>query len=219
MPGLKFTVPDNNHHKPASRLFPVSWLQMHGYCEYLLFMVKVGGIETPPTDEMLSGARQHARLDTEHAQQADLHLTLPEAARKSRTESLVLISRDVPVRGKTLFGRIDEIIFEPGRIIIIDDKPGAKPYFSNKIQVWGYCQAFHQAYAPELPLFGSLREETGGKIVWLEQYTPAQDALVNETVARIKNVLEGLVPPEPIGNIRKCRSCRIKDSCPAVTRS
>jgi hypothetical protein len=45
-----------------------------------------------------------------------------------------------------IYGRIDEVVFEPTRIIIIDDKPDAQPYFTNKIQVWGYCQTFTETY-------------------------------------------------------------------------
>jgi hypothetical protein len=45
-----------------------------------------------------------------------------------------------------IYGRIDEVVFEPTRIIIIDDKPDAQPYFTNKIQVWGYSQTFTETY-------------------------------------------------------------------------
>ncbi len=98
--------------RSASHLIPVNWLHTHGYCEYLLFLEKAIGLETPPTDEMLTGAKEHARLDKEHAKRAEVSLTLPEAARKAKEESILLVSRDIPVKGRYLFGRIDEVIFD-----------------------------------------------------------------------------------------------------------
>jgi hypothetical protein len=129
-----------------------------------------------------------------------------------------MVSRDIPVRGSALYGRIDEITFEPNRIIVIDDKPGAIPYFSSKLQVWGYCQAFRETYNPELPLFGALRQEGQGHIIWLEEYRQSRDSLVTATVERINAVLAGKEPPEPVGNIRKCRACRMSKTCPVRTK-
>jgi CRISPR-associated exonuclease Cas4 len=218
MQKTRFKNSTGNIIRSTLNLIPVNWLHTHGYCEYLLFLEKAVGLETPPSDEMVAGAKHHARLDKEHAKQAEVSLTLPQAAMKAKEESILLVSRDIPVKGKNLFGRIDEVVFEPNSVIIIDDKPGVRPYHSNKIQVWGYCQAFSQSYVPTVPVFGALREETDGKIVWLEQFTSARDRMVTDAVERIKSVLNGRQNPEPIGNIRKCRSCRMTASCPAATR-
>jgi hypothetical protein len=218
MQKTRFRSSTGNVIRSTVNLIPVNWLHTHGYCEYLLFLEKAVGLETPPSDEMVAGAKQHARLDKEHAKRAEVSLTLPEAAKKAKEEAIQLVSRDIPVKGKSVFGRIDELVFEPTRVIIIDDKPGVRPYYSNKIQVWGYCQAFSESYIPAVPVFGALREEKDGKIVWLEQFTSAHDRLVSDAVERIKSVLNGRQNPEPIGNIRKCRSCRMSESCPAATQ-
>ncbi len=199
-------------------LIPVNWLNIHGYCEYLLFLEKAVGIQVPPTVEMVVGTSQHALLDTEHREKAEVALTIPEAEQKAQQETITMVSRDIPVRGSVLYGRIDEIAFEPNRIIIIDDKPGTIPYYSSKLQVWGYCQAFRETYSPELPLYAALRQEDEGKIIWLEEYRSDHDSMVTATVNRIKSVLEGKAPPEPIGNIRKCRACRMRGTCPVSTK-
>ncbi len=200
-------------------LIPVNWLNIYGYCEYLLFLEKAVGIEAPPTREMLAGTSQHALLDAEHREKAEVSLTIPEAVEKAQLEAVTMVSRDIPVKGSALYGRIDEIAFEPNRIIIIDDKPGAVPYFSSKLQVWGYCKAFRETYMPDLPLFGALRQEDQGKIMWLEEYRDGHDSLVTATVNRIKAVLEGKEAAESIGNIRKCRACRMREKCPVKTKS
>jgi CRISPR-associated exonuclease Cas4 len=198
----------------ASGLIPVHWLHTHAYCEYQLFLEKAIGIETPPTAEMLSGSGQHEFLDTEHKKKAEIELTTVEAVEKARAEGVSLVSRDAFVKGISIFGRIDEIVFEPNRIIIIDDKPGSRPYFSNKVQVWGYCKAFREMYHPDLPLFGALRQEDNGKIVWLEWFKEDQASLVDAMVRRIQVVLSGKEKPQTNANSRRCQPCRFKSSCP-----
>lgn len=114
---------------------------------------------------MIAGTEKHNILDEEHEKKADLGLTIKEAFTKAQLEAISLISRGIFVKGTVLYDRIYEVVFKPSRIIIIDDKPSAQPYFSNRIQVWGYCQAFTQTYDPKVPLFGDLRQEDTGNIV------------------------------------------------------
>ena len=199
-------------------LIPVHWLHTHAYCEYQIYLEKVQGLEAPPTAKMLIGAEQHAILDKEHEQKAELDLTVKEAAAKAQLEAVSLISRDVSVKGTALYGRIDEVVFEPTRIVIIDDKPSSQPYFTNKVQVWGYCQAFQETYQPNLPLFGALRQENTGDIVWLEEFLKDHAMLVTTTVDRIHAILSGVEKPQPAGNSRKCKPCRFKESCPVCAR-
>lgn len=199
-------------------LIPVHWLHTHAYCEFQLYLEKAVGVEAPPTQDMLAGSHQHAFLDAEHEKKAEVELTVGEAAQKAQLEAVTMVSRDISVRGVSLYGRIDEVLFEPSRIIIVDDKPSAQPYFTNKIQVWGYCQAFKETYSPGVPLFAALRQENSGGIVWLEEFLEDHDSLVKLTVKRIKAILTGIESPQPVGNSRKCKPCRIKDSCPAYTK-
>jgi len=196
-------------------LIPVHWLHTHAYCEYQIYLEKVQGLEAPPTVAMLAGAEKHAILDEEHGKKAELDLTVNEASTKAQLEAISLISRDIYVKGTAPYGRIDEVVFEPSRIVIIDDKPSAQPYFTNKIQVWGYCQAFQEMYQPNLPLFGALRQEDTGDIVWLEEFLKDHAMLVRITVERIRAILNGIENPQPAGNSRKCKPCRFRESCPA----
>ena len=143
---------------------------------------------------------------------------MDETTTKAQLDEIALVSKDISVKGHDLYGRIDEIVFEPTRIVIIDDKPGARPYFSNKIQVWAYRQAFTDTYTPALPLFGALRQEDSGDIVWRVEFLEDHSSLIDVTVKRIRAVLDGKEPPEGPGNSRKCRPCRFKDACPACMR-
>ena len=195
-------------------LIPVSWLHTHAYCEYQLYLEKALGIKAPPTPEMLSGTHQHNFLDTEHEKKAEITLTIPEAVQKAQIEAVVMVSRDISVRGISLYGRIDEVAFEPNRIVIIDDKPSAQPYFSNRLQVWGYCQAFRETFSPNVPLFGALRQEDSGNIIWFEPFLDEYSSLVETTVSRIQAVLSGIEKPQPSGNNKKCKPCRFKGTCP-----
>lgn len=162
----------------------------------------------------MTGVPCPTSFDAEHEKKAEIELTVNEASQKAQLESVTMVSRDIPVRGTALYGRIDEVLFEPIRIIVVDDKPSAQPYFTNKIQVWGYCQAFQEAYQPNLPLFGALRQEDTGDIVWLEEFLEDHGMLVRMTVDRIRAILGGTENPQPAGNSRKCKPCRFKESCP-----
>ena len=203
----------------SDALIPVHWLHTHAYCEYQLYLEKAIGIEAPPTQEMLAGSSQHSLLDAEHEKKAEIELTVNEAAQKAQIEAVTMISRDIFVRGNSLYGRIDEVLFEPIRIIIVDDKPSLQPYFTNKLQVWGYCQAFKETYNPEVPLFAALRQEHSGDIIWLEEFLADHDVLVKITVDRIRAILTGTEKPQPSGNHRKCMPCRFRESCPACTKA
>ena len=204
---------DLNH---TSVPIPVSWLHTHAYCEYQLYLEKALGIEAPPTTEMISGTHQHNFLDAEHEKKVEIELTVPEAVQKAQFEAVIMVSRDISVRGKSLYGRIDEVAFEPNRIVIIDDKPTALPYFSNRLQVWGYCQAFFETYSPEVPLFGAIRQEDSGNIVWFEPFKDEYASLVQAAVTRIQAILSGNETPQPSGNTKKCKPCRFMKSCPVI---
>jgi len=192
---------------------PIHWLHTQRYCEYQIYLENVVGLEAPPTAEMLRGSEIHDNLDEEHEKRAELEMTVKEALIKAPQESIVLVSRDVPVMGSALIGRIDEVAFEPSRILIIDDKPSAVAYITNKVQVWGYCQAFQEFYQPGVPIFGALRQEDTGIIVWQEEFLPEHSTMVVDSVNRIRAILSGQMSAQPTGNIRKCQSCRLRESC------
>ena len=209
-----------NRNQPEdfkNSLIPIHWLHAQAYCEYQIYLEKVLGIEAEPTVEMVKGMEKHASLDEEHEQRAELELSVNEALVKAPAEGTILVSRDIYVEGRSLYGRIDEVVFEPSRIVVIDDKPSAFPYFTNKLQVWGYCQAFNEMYEPSVPLFGALRQEDTKDIIWLEQFSEEHTSEVADATTRIVAILSGQGKPQPTGNARKCQSCRLREYCPACS--
>ena len=64
----------------------------------------------------------------------------------------------------------------------------------------------------------AIRQEDNGDIVWLEQFLEDHASLVDVTVRRIQAVLAGVEKPQSPGNLRKCRPCRFKVSCPVCAK-
>lgn len=197
---------------------PIHLLHTQAYCEYQIYLEHVKGVEVEPTVEMQKGIEKHDSLDEEHRKKAEVKLTFDQALIKSATEGVALKSRDVYVQGSATYGRIDEIIIEPSRIIIVDDKPTPVPYLTNKVQVWGYCHTFKEVYKSDLPLFGALRHEDTGEITWLEQFLEEHDARVIDGINRTQAILTGKTKGEPTSNKRKCTSCRLRVHCNVFSR-
>ncbi len=192
---------------------PIHLLHTQAYCERQIYLEHVEGIEAPPSAEMISGSEKHDALEEEHIEKAEIELSIGNAFVKSEKEGITLISREVFVLGSATYGRIDEIIIEPKRLIIVDDKPNAIPYFTNQVQVWGYCHTFKEMYQPEIPIFGALRHVDTGEITWMDQFQEEHALRVIDGVKRIQAIFSGESQGEPTSNARKCNSCRFRQSC------
>ncbi len=198
---------------------PIHLLHTQAYCEYQIYIEYVKGIEVEPTLEMHLGSERHESLDEEHKKKAKLELSMDQALAKSEAEDIALISREVYIQGSNTLGRIDEILIEPNKITIIDDKPNPTPYFTNQVQVWGYCHTFKEVYAPTLPIFGALRNEYTAEITWQEEFTEEYSARVIDGVRRIQDILSGKTQGSPTTNTRKCRPCQFKENCEVFTNN
>ena len=127
----------------SDALIPVHWLHTHAYCEYQLYLEKAIGIEAPPTQEMLAGSSQHSLLDAEHEKKAEIELTVNEAAQKAQIEAVTMISRDIFVRGNSLYGRIDEVLFESIRISPIRFRYGVTVKLSRRPTIRKFLSSQH----------------------------------------------------------------------------
>lgn len=201
-------------HDVSGRI-PVSWLHSYGYCEYQIYLEHVRGVEAGETPEMQEGREVHAAMDEAHKAAAELELGIDEALAKSQEERVVLSAREVQVKGEQLIGVIDEVIFFPDRIMIVDDKPGDIAWPSSKMQAWGYCLAFQEQWEPGLPIVAGIRNRETGYEVWAEAFTRRHREEVVTAVSRIRQILDGEAIPRGAGNPRKCRACRFCDSCDA----
>lgn len=199
-------------HRVSDRI-PISWLHSYGYCEYQIYLEHVRGIEAGETPEMREGREVHAAMDEAHKAAAEVELGIDEALVKSQTEQVVLSAREVQVRGEQLIGIIDEVVFFPDRLMIVDDKPGDIAWSSSKMQAWGYCLAFQQQWEPDLPIVAGIRNRETGYEVWAEPFTRRHRQMVIRAVSRIRQILDGEAIPRGAGNPRKCQACRFHDSC------
>jgi len=199
--------------RQVSDRIPISWLHSYGYCEYQIYLEHVRGIEAGETPEMREGRQVHAAMDEAHKAAAEVELGIDEAMARSQKEQLVLSAREVQVRGEQLIGVIDEVVFFPDRLMIVDDKPGDIAWLGSKMQAWGYCLAFQQQWQPDLPIVAGIRNRETGYEVWAEPFTRRHRQTVVRAVSRIRQILDGEAIARGAGNPRKCRACRFRDSC------
>ncbi|MEM2918856.1 MAG: CRISPR-associated protein Cas4 [Candidatus Altiarchaeota archaeon] len=192
---------------------PIHLLNTFAYCEYQIYLEKVKGIEVEPTIEMQKGKETHSFLEEEHLKKAELELTVDQAIKKAILDNVKIIGREIPVSGEHIYGLIDEAHFMPYKILIIDDKPGNFPYFSSKLQLWGYCLAFQQQYKVSLPIFACLRNRDTQQLIWDEKFSDEQKDIVINSINRIFGILNGNIKPIPAKKESKCKKCRFKQFC------
>lgn len=192
--------------------FPISWLNQHGYCEYQLYLEYMKGIETPSTPEMRHGSEVHKQLEDEFKKSSE-ESTFDDALETSRTDAVMSRECFVIAPKYGIRGFIDEIWMKPDEIVIIDDKPGKRPYNSTMNQVRAYCLAFKDMTGDERKIIGALRERGTDNIFWSEAFSQNVEKEIEFTINRIHGQLEETKPFMPTKNPRKCNSCRFKSDC------
>ena len=196
---------------------PIHWLHNQAYCEYQIYLEIIKGIVPETSAEVQRGVEAHAALDQSHEEKAEIELSVKDALTKAKSEQIFLISRGIFVEGTRLIGLIDEVLFTPSEIHIIDDKPGDVPYITNKRQLWGYCLAFEEQFRPNMPIVAVLRNRDTGNEIWAEPFKQEHREDVLDAVTRIIGILNGTRPPIPTKKPTKCRACRYRVSCDAKT--
>ena len=192
--------------------FPISWLNQQGYCEYQIYLEYMKGIEMPSTLEMRQGSKEHKQLEDEFKKGSE-ESTFDDALEASKTEAIISRECFVIAPGYGIRGFIDEIWMTPDEIVIIDDKPGTRPYQSTMNQVRAYCLAFKDMTGDERNIIGALRERGTDNIFWSESFSPDVENEIEFTINRMHGLFEGSKPFIPTKNPRKCNSCRFKNDC------
>ena len=147
--------------------------------------------------------------------------TIPTYAKKKLIRSLEKppddnIRREFSVVGGRLRGRIDEIIFNDNSVMIIDDKPHDTPFYTDKMQVWGYCLAYKQQFNDKLngrKLIAAVRNWKTKRICWESEYTLSNEEEVLGCIDRIEGILDGSITPNPTTDARRCRGCDFRKIC------
>lgn len=191
-------------------IFPISWLHKQAYCEYQILLENIKGIKVWATKAMVTGTKKHDELLKEHEAKATEKGTVEEFIRRAREEKASFVVRELRVIAPNagLHGSIDEAVIHPDSVDIIDDKPGDTAWPGNIRQIWGYCLAFRECHAPEIPIAGVMRNRDTKAVVWKETMTPENEQAMKETIARVRGIISGEREAEPTTFPKKCRVCR-----------
>ncbi|WP_455645958.1 CRISPR-associated protein Cas4 [Methanosphaera sp.] len=218
---LKYNYPKGRNHPTIKQVkifnntpnFPISWLNTQNFCEYSIYLENFQHIEVEATEAMLKGTEVHNKLEKEFKKDA-VKMSMDEILMESETHEVVsreffVINEEFGIRGY-----IDEIQFNKGTIIIIDDKPGTKAYRSMINQVFAYCLSFKYSVDKDMKIFGALRNRDTGEVFWQEEFTHDEEENIKEVIQHVQNLIKGVDDFIPTKNPNKCRSCRFNTNCP-----
>ena len=192
---------------------PASWLTSFAYCEYQVYLEHCRGAVPRPKPETPETEAARASLDAVYEVAAKLELGVDDAMAKARDEGIAVSARGVSVEGAEVEGCIDEVVFMPDRVLVIDDRPGDMAWPGSRMQAWGYCVAFEEQYRPALPIMAGIRSQETGFEVWAQPFTAAHREEVRGAVSRIRQLIDGEAVPVATRNRRKCQACRLAPSC------
>ncbi|MEM0473398.1 MAG: Dna2/Cas4 domain-containing protein [Candidatus Aenigmatarchaeota archaeon] len=197
------------------KLFPVSWLGAKDFCEYQLYLEKFAGVHVEKTYEMILGSEMHAKLEEEHLSKATEKMTIPEAIEKSEQTGAILVAREVSTKTlkSGIYGRIDEVIIMPDRIVIVDDKPGETVFIGHKKQVWGYCISFMEQFNVNKKFICSIRNRDTKEFLWSEELNENSIKTVREDIIKLHDLINGVRDAIPTDNAKKCLKCRFRNVC------
>ena len=200
------------------RFLHISWLYAQDYCEYQLYLDQVKGVEVDDTPAMVEGSAEHQRLEDEFLAKAEAEYTFEEAVEES--QKTPISSRELYVEDRSLGirGYIDELVLNPDRFMVIDDKPvgrTGKVYPSSKHQVYGYCMALKHMLGPDerRPITAAVRARGSDRIVWSEAFDTKAEKKVRRLIKRVHGLIDGDIPFKSAIQAYKCRPCRFFDVC------
>jgi len=207
--------------------FPISWLNQQGYCEYSLYLQYFKGIKTLPTQAMVSGTKEHQKLEDKFKEDA-VPTTFDEVLKTSKEEPTISREMFVVAPKWGIRGFIDEIWMTPDEFVIIDDKPGKIPYPSTINQVLAYCLAFKSMLnsnfqdsqttltslkKDDRKIKAVLRERGTDNIFWIEEFDESNEEKITFLINRMHGLFEGFKPFIPTKNPNKCNKCRFQSYC------
>jgi CRISPR-associated exonuclease Cas4 len=197
----------------ALKRIPVTWLNSYAYCEYQIYLEHCRGAVPEPKPETEEGKAAQASLEEAYKTAAKHELSVDDAMVKAGEEGIVVSAREVSVEGTDLEGCIDEIVFMPDRILVIDEKPGDMAWPGSRMQAWGCCMAFEEQYNPSLPIMAGVRSKDTGYEVWAQPFARGHREEVERAIFRIRQLIDGEAIPVGTRNRRKCKACRFVTSC------
>jgi CRISPR-associated exonuclease Cas4 len=192
---------------------PASWLNSFAYCEYQVHLEHCRGVVPRPKPETPETRAALVSLEEVYDVAAKLELSVDDAMAKAGKEEIVVSARAVSVEGIDVEGCIDEIVFMPDQILVIDDRPGDMAWPGSRMQAWGYCLAFEEQYQPTSPIMAGIRSQETGFEIWAQSFTQGHREEVQRAILRIRQLIDGEAIPVGTRNRRKCQACRLVLSC------
>jgi hypothetical protein len=118
--------------------------------------------------------------------------------RLAKSPSLVHIDGELELLSLTysIIGRLDEIRFEPERVVILDDKPRPKRgdvYYGDRNQVVAYCIAFKDMMSlvgDVRPIYAAVRDRSSEDIMWEEELTETLRLGVCNEIEHLRSLLQ-----------------------------
>jgi CRISPR-associated protein Cas4 len=189
----------------------VTLLGEYVFCPYAVYLQEVKGFRPRPTQAMRDGSKAHAER-TKLLLLATKSISIKDALLKAES-GIVTIKKEFMVTGKTLRGRIDEIVIGKNEITIIDNKPRPRAYESSIHQVWAYCCAFAEEHNPRQPIYGEITNYRTEKGIWREPFSVEQGQKINDLINKIQAIKSLKIPPVVDAFPEKCQQCGFYDYC------
>ncbi|MEK6826517.1 MAG: CRISPR-associated protein Cas4 [Nanoarchaeota archaeon] len=189
-----------------------SWFLTQGYCEYKLYLEKVLKLKAPDTPEMLSGLMIHKDKENKFLEEAEIG-TWEEFLKSEKLTSSREVSLKKRIGDVTGCGVVDEIAIDKDSIMIIDDKPNARPFNSIIMQISAYCFLFKETFASHKKVYALLRDRDSTKVVWQNEFDKEMEMKFLTAFHRMRNILIGEEDPVPTTNPNKCRACKFNNIC------
>ena len=164
---------------------------------------------------MKTGTAVHNRLEKEFKKDAEV-MSLDEII--STSKETEVLSREFFVMSSKygIRGFIDEIWLTPDGIMIIDDKPGNKAYYSMKTQIYAYALAYRDYIGDNRKITVGIRTRGTDNIFWQEEFTKENEDKIISLINHMQNLISGTDTFTPTDNPNKCRSCMFNKVCPSV---
>ena len=206
------------------------------FCEMFYYFSKKNGSDllndgTNSNDQIIrqkkldDGKKAHSKLHSRFYDNSTFHSILDNAITKVRTEKTILCTRELTLKIETdqyvLIGRIDELLIEPGKFTIIDDKNILslsnfdRELYSEQLSVYGAM--FNFLYTPFWPIFVKIRKAKNRPddldIIFLSEEFFKKNYNLDKSITKIINYWSGEIILQKTRDTKKCELCWYQIPC------
>ncbi len=205
-------------------MFPISWLNDQGYCEYKIYLQLEKRIKPEITKEKIAGKQIHEK-SYEDFKKISIPSTFENIVKESKI--IPLLSKEFHFRSLKygIIGKVDNISFYPDKITVVDDKRGPKKYPFGKNEPWpsdmnqvhGYCLALKEEMTEKFqdarPIYAALQKEGTNDIYWKEIFEKNAENRIIKIINRIHRLISLEEEYKSNDKPGKCRGCSLNKDC------